>query len=182
MLYYIHGYLSDPNSTKGILFKEKLNAKAIKYRDCEPEDLIISECVKRIEKEIEKDEHTILIGSSLGGLLAAKTALKNPNVKHIILLNPAIIPPSVDISKIQDMPLRILSDMQDIRLFKEKISSDINILAGKWDDVVPSDWVLKFAKVQGVDVRFLDDDHSFTYNLNQLPDIIATILNKNIKK
>ena len=28
-LFYIHGYLSDPNSTKGTLFKEKLNAKAI---------------------------------------------------------------------------------------------------------------------------------------------------------
>ena len=182
MLYYIHGYMSDPNSTKGTLFKEKLNAKAIKYRDCEPEDLVISDCLKRIKKEIENDKNAVLIGSSLGGFLAAKTALENPKVKQIILLNPAIIPPSVDITKIQGMPQRILSDMQDVRLFEEKINSNISILAGTMDDVIPSDWVLKFARAQGVIVRFLDDDHSFTYNMNQLPDIIANILDKNIKK
>ena len=178
MLYYIHGYMSDPNSTKGTLFKEKLNARAIKYRDCEPEDLVISDCLKRIKSEIKDDKNVILIGSSLGGLLAAKTALENPNVKQIILLNPAIIPPSVDITKIQGMPQRILSDMQDVRLFEEKIDSDIFILAGKWDDVVPSDWVLEFARAQGVTVSFLDDDHSFMYNMNKLPDIIGDILNK----
>jgi len=116
MLYYIHGYLSDPYSTKGKLFKEKLNAKPIKYRDCRPEDLIISDCVKRIENEIKEDQNAVLIGSSLGGFLAAKTALNNRNVKHIILFNPAIIPSYVDISKIQGMPQMILRDIQDITL------------------------------------------------------------------
>ena len=174
--------MSEPNSTKGTLFKEKLNAKAIKYRDCEPEDLVVSDCVKRIEEEIKNDDFAILIGSSLGGLLAAKTALDNSNVKHIILLNPAIIPLSVDIDKIQDMPLSILADMQDARLFNEKINSDITILAGTLDDLVPSDWILEFAKSQGIDVKFYEDDHSFSYNLNQLPDIITNIFDKNIKK
>ena len=170
--------MSDPNSTKGILFKEKLNAKAIKYRDCEPEDLVISDCLKRIQSEIEDDRNVVLIGSSLGGLLAAKIALENSNVVQLILLNPAVIPPSVDISKIQGMPQRILSEMQDLRLFEEKIDSDIFILAGTRDDVVPSNWVLEFATAQRVTVRFLDDDHSFTYNMNKLPNIISDILNK----
>jgi len=178
MLYYIHGYLSDPNSVKGTLFKEKLNATAIKYRDCEPEDLVISDCLKRIKSEIKDDKDVVLIGSSLGGLLAAKTALENPNVKQIILLNPAIIPPSVDITKIQGIPQRILSEMQDLRLFEEKLDSDIFILAAKWDDLIPSDWAREFARAQGVNVRFLDDDHMFTYNMNKLPDIISDILNK----
>jgi predicted esterase YcpF (UPF0227 family) len=182
LLYYIHGYLSEPKSIKGTLFKEKLNAKAIRYRDCEPGDLVVSDCVKRIEEEIKNDKNAVLIGSSLGGLLAAKTALDNPNVKHIILLNPAIIPLSVDISKIQGMPQTILLDMQDTRLFNEKIKSYITILAGTMDDLVPSDWVLEFAKSQGVNVNFYEDDHSFSYNLNQLPDIITSILDKNIKK
>ncbi|MCK4365954.1 MAG: hypothetical protein KAW45_07875 [Thermoplasmatales archaeon] len=182
MLYYIHGYMSDPNSTKGTLFKEKLNAKAIKYRDCEPEDLVIADCLQNIKKEIENDEDAALIGSSLGGLLAAKTALESSNVKQIILLNPAIIPPSFDITKIQDMPQSILSDMQDVRLFEEKIGSYIDILVGTMDEVVPTDWVLEFAKSQDVTVRFFEDDHSFTHNIDQLPDIITTILDKNIKK
>jgi predicted esterase YcpF (UPF0227 family) len=182
MIYYIHGYLSEPYSTKGKLFKEKLNAKPIKYRDCKPEDLIISDCVKQIENEIKIDQKAILIGSSLGGFLAAKTALINQNVKHIILLNPAIIPPSVDIKKIQGMPLRILKDIQDSKLFNEKIDSNIDILAGTLDDVVPNDWVTEFANAQNVEVKFLIDDHSFSNNINKLPEIITDILDKSIKK
>jgi len=182
MLYYIHGYLSDPNSTKGTLFKKKLNAKAIKYRDCPPEELVISDCLKQIRKEIENDKDAVLIGSSLGGFLAAKTALENSNVKKLILLNPAIIPGYVDITKIEGITQSILTDMQDIKLFEEKIKAYILILAGTMDDVVPSKWVLEFAKTQDVNVRFLEDDHSFSLNLELLPDIIASFLDKNIKK
>jgi predicted esterase YcpF (UPF0227 family) len=176
MLYYIHGYMSEPNSTKGTLFKERLNAKAIKYRDCEPENLKISDCLVRINQEIENDENAILIGSSLGGLLAAKTALDNTNVKQIILLNPAIIPRYVDISKIQGMPQEILADMQDYKLFENKINAKINILAGSMDNVFPNKWVEEFAKVQDVKIRYLDDDHSFSLNLQVLPQIISEIL------
>jgi len=176
MLYYIHGYMSEPKSTKGTLFKEKLNVKAIKYRDCEPEDLKISYCVLRIKQVIENDENAILIGSSLGGLLAAKTALDNSNVKQIILLNPAIIPLYVDLSKIQGMPQEILADMQDKNLFEKKISAKINILAGTMDDVIPNKWVKEFAKAQNVRIRYLNDDHSFNLNLQKLPQIISEIL------
>lgn len=168
--------MSDPQSTKGTIFKEKLNAKAIKYRDCEPEDLVISDCLLRIKKEIENDKNAILIGSSLGGLLAAKTALENTNVKQLILLNPAIIPPYVDISKIQGMPQKILADMQDIHLFNVKISSEIFILLGTEDDVVPNKWGLEFAKAQKATVKLLSDDHQFSKNLEKLPDIISSII------
>ena len=173
--------MSGPNSTKGTIFKEKLNAKPIKYRNCEPEDLVISDCLSRIKKDIEDDKDAVLIGSSLGGFLAAKTALENKNVKQIILLNPAIIPPSFDISKIDDMPQRILSDIQDESLFENKISSDIYILIGLKDDVVPIKWPLDFAMSQNSTIKFLDDDHRFTKNLQKLPQIIDKISYKNIK-
>ncbi len=177
-LFYIHGYLSDPNSTKGTLFKEKLKAKAIKYRDCEPEELIISDCLKKIKETISMTDNPILIGSSFGGLLAAKTALENSFVKQIILLNPAIIPLSFDITKIKDIPIRILSEMKDSLLFNQKISSNIVILLGTKDEVIPNNWGLKFAKAQEATVKFLDDDHKFSYNMNQLPKIIGKFLNK----
>ena len=176
MLYYIHGYMSAPDSTKGTLFKQKLSAKPIKYRDCEPEDLVISECLSEIKKEIKNDEDAVLIGSSLGGFLAAKTALENENVKQIILLNPAIIPLSVDITKIDGMPQSILSDIQDESLFKNKISSDIYILIGLQDDVVPIKWPLEFAMSQNSTIKFFEDDHSFSKNLEKLPQIIKKIL------
>lgn len=175
-LYYIHGYLSSPDSTKGQLFKEKLDATPIKYRDCEPEELVISDCVKRISNEIKDDSDVVLIGSSLGGLLAAKTAFDHSNVKKLILLNPATIPPTVDINTIKDMPIRILREMKDPRLFKEKINAEITILVGLEDDVIPRSWILDFATAQKATLRFLHDDHSFTKNIGNLPDIIAEII------
>ena len=176
MLYYIHGYQSSPDSNKGTLFKERLNAKAIKYRDCEPEDLIITDCLKCITSEIETDDDVVLIGSSLGGLLAAKTALEHSNVKKLMLLNPAIIPPSVDINTIQGLPLRILVEMKDNRLFENKLDAEINILVGTKDDVIPVDWSVEFAIAQEASIHFLHDDHSFSYNLKRLPEIISKII------
>jgi predicted esterase YcpF (UPF0227 family) len=181
MLYYIHGYMSNPESVKGLLFKEKLKAVPIKYRYCEPEDIVISDCLKEIKKVIEKDKEVILIGSSLGGFLAAKTALENKNVKQIILLNPAIIPPYVDISKIQDMPKQILLDMQDKNLFEKKIKTIIYIIVGTKDELIPVNWPIEFALFQNATIKFLSDDHSFTKNIRQLPEMIAKILYKNIK-
>ena len=92
MIYYIHGYQSSPSSEKGKLFKEKLGAIPIKYRDCKPEDLVIKECIGRIKSIISKDKKVILIGSSLGGYLAAKVAF-DIKIDKLILLNPAIVPP-----------------------------------------------------------------------------------------
>ena len=175
MFYYVHGYLSNPNSTKGTLFKKTLNAKPIKYRDCEPEKLTISDCLKRISEEIQNDENAILIGSSLGGFLAAKTALTH-KIKKLILLNPAIIPPGYDISKIEDMPQEILRDMQDEDLFSQKIKSEIHIFIGTNDCVVPNRWPIEFAKAQEASVRFLKDDHSFTSYINHLPTFIKNII------
>ncbi len=178
MLYYIHGYESSPDGAKGIIFKEKLNAKAIKYRDCKPEDIVISNCLRRIAEEIKHDRDTVLIGSSLGGFLAAKTALENSNVKQIILLNPAVIPPSIDISTIKDMPMSILVDMKDNRLFNEKLDVEIFIFAGTEDEIVPPNWVLEFARAQEATVRFLHDDHRFTCNIDRFPDLITELLYK----
>lgn len=178
MQYYIHGYLSEPNSTKGMLLKEKLGVKPIKYRNCPPEELVITDCVQQIINEIKNDLEVVLIGSSLGGLLAAKTANSSKNVKTIILLNPAIIPPNINISKIQGVPQSILTDMQDEHLFNEKIMSDIYILIGMYDDVVPNNWSEEFAKAQNATIKFFKDDHSFTQNIDNLPSIISNILNK----
>jgi hypothetical protein len=74
------------------------------------------------------------------------------------------------------MPLEILTDMQDINLFEKKIRAKINILAGTMDDVVPNRWVEEFAKSQNVKIKFLNDDHSFSINLQKLPQIIKDII------
>lgn len=178
MLYYIHGYLSSPEGTKGALLKEKLNVKPIKYRDCKPEDLVIADCLNHIYDEIKNDGEVVLIGSSLGGFLAAKTAFKQTNVRKLILLNPAIIPPQVDIDTIQGMPRRILADMKDNLLFERKLDAEIYMLLGTEDEIVPHFWSIEFAKAQEANVKFYHDDHRFANNINNLPDIIASIMDQ----
>ena len=179
MLYYIHGYQSEPNSTKGKLLKEKLNTIPIRYRDCKPEELKISDAIKKIKQQIQNDNNIILIGSSLGGLLAAKTALQLPNnIRQLILLNPAIIPPTQYITKIQNLPEHILKEMQDPQLFKQKIKPKIYIILGTMDDIVPNWWSVEFAKTQEATIQFLHDDHSLTQHINKLPNIIKKCLDE----
>ena len=175
MLYYIHGYQSTPNSAKGRLFQKSLNAQSINYHQGKPEDLEISICVQNILTAIQRDNEPTLIGSSLGGFLAAKVALERPSVKTLILLNPAVIPPKTDTSKI-NIPKRILSEMRDDQLFERKIHARTTILMATKDEVLPSNWIIEFAMAQQATIRFLNDDHSFTSNLTRLPEILREIL------
>jgi len=177
-LFYIHGYQSSPQGNKGLLFKEKLNIEAIKYRDCEPEELNISNCLKRILDVIKNEISVVLIGSSLGGFLAASTTINHANVKKLILLNPTIIPPSAKLNNFVGVPRRILEDMKDDRLFKNKINTEIIILRSTEDELIPDSWIFKFAKVQEAMIIFLHDDHKFSRNLSKLPKILGKLLKK----
>ena len=117
-----------------------------------------------------------MIGSSLGGYLAAETALTSKNITQLILLNPAILPPDIDITTIQGMPQSILADMIDPRLHSQKIPATITILRGTLDNVVPGEWVINFAEAQEATITFFHDDHRFSYNLLRLPEIIKGII------
>jgi predicted esterase YcpF (UPF0227 family) len=176
MLYFLHGYQSSPTGEKAVLLKKTLQAIPITYRTGAPEELVISQALHRISDAMKNDDHVILIGSSLGGFLAASTALTHPTVRHIILLNPAIIPPDVDLRSIEGIPLAILKNMKDSRLFEQKIPATITILRGTQDTVVPDRWIVSFAQAQNVSIHLFDDDHRFSKNLQRLPDIIGDLL------
>jgi predicted esterase YcpF (UPF0227 family) len=176
MLYYIHGYQSSPDGEKAALLKATLHAIPIAYRESAPEELVISECLSRISDVIANDQQVILIGSSLGGFLAASTALTHSTVKQLILLNPAIIPPEIDLDTIEGMPLRILQEMRDPRLFQQKIKATITILRGTLDDIVPDEWILTFAQAQNATIGLYNDDHRFSKNMSRLPEIISELI------
>jgi predicted esterase YcpF (UPF0227 family) len=184
-IFYIHGYQSSPQAQKAVVFNRKLNATAIQYRKGataiqyrkgEPQHLVISECLTNIHQSIQHEKNVTLIGSSLGGFLAAKTALHHSNIKKIFLLNPAIIPPSTNLDDQTDVPKRILKDMCDTNLFEKRIPAKIIIIRGTQDTVVPDKWIIEFAKAQQAPVIFLDDDHRLSINLNHLPHIIQKYL------
>ncbi len=171
-IFYIHGYQSSPDGAKGALFSQTLQAIALKYRDGPPEDLIITDCLDRIKKGINSFNEVVLIGSSLGGLLASVTALNMSTVAQVFLLNPAIMPPETDIDTINSMPKRILREMYFPKLFSKKISSEIIIFRGTNDEVVSDEWVLPFAQYQEATVHFLADDHRFSKRVDDIVKII----------
>ena len=176
MRYYIHGYESSPTSAKAVLFQETLHAQPITYRKGNPEDLVIADCLKRISQVIINDPQVAFIGSSLGGFLATSLALDHTNITHLVLLNPAILPPDIDVTTIKGIPRRILEDMINPRFFQHKILAKIIIIRGTQDEVVPDSWILGFAKAQAATLHLLNDDHRFSKNLQKLPEIIAEFL------
>ena len=176
-LYYIHGYLSSIDGSKALILKKELDAIPVKYRSVPAEELVIRDCIDEIIRTIGENCNVILIGSSLGGCLVSKLVLEIPDkIKQVFLLNPALIPPDVDITSISDMPQRILKDMKDDRLFSQKLDCQVTVFSATNDTVVPPDWVIRFAQFQEATVHFFHDDHRFTRYLDKLPQIIKSYL------
>lgn len=90
---YLHGFASSPLSRKATFFSERL--RALGYLVDIPdlaqgdfEHLTISSQLRVVE-EVIRGEPVTLIGSSLGGYLAALYAARHPEVERVILLAPA---------------------------------------------------------------------------------------------
>lgn len=89
---YLHGFASSPRSRKAALFQENLRPHGI---TCEALDLTpdfehssISSELAVIEEALQ-GEPAILIGSSMGGYLAALYASRHVEVQRVVLLAPA---------------------------------------------------------------------------------------------
>jgi pimeloyl-ACP methyl ester carboxylesterase len=176
MLYYIHGYQSSPTGDKAQLFSHTLKAYPIPYRTCKPEDIDITDCLKNIAKAIQNDPAVTLIGSSLGGFLAAATALTHPSVTTLLLLNPAIIPPNTPYPSDATIPHKMFTAMIEPRLFTKKLSAQSIIFRGTNDTVVPDSYILPFAKIQQATITFLNDNHRLSHNLTNLPHLITRFI------
>ena len=90
---YLHGFASSPGSRKARFFAEKLRGLgfAVEVPDLAAgrfDRLTISGQLKLLEN-LSCREPVILVGSSLGGYLAALYAARHPEVDRLILLAPA---------------------------------------------------------------------------------------------
>lgn len=89
MILYFHGLRSSPTGTKAQFFKDQIPGLVVPDfgYDLSVKDLPTR--VKMAEEFLEDD--TIILGSSLGGFLAATVATRNPNkVRGLFLINPAL--------------------------------------------------------------------------------------------
>ncbi len=89
---YLHGFASGPQSTKGVAFENHFAARGIaiermNLRVPSFEHLRLSAMIDTVQAALA--ENSIVIGSSLGGLTAARVAERDPRVRAVILLAPA---------------------------------------------------------------------------------------------
>ena len=89
---YLHGFASGPRSTKGVAFARHFAERgvAIECLDLRVpsfEHLRLSAIIEHVRARL--GERTVLIGSSLGGLTAARVAERDARVVGVMLLAPA---------------------------------------------------------------------------------------------
>jgi pimeloyl-ACP methyl ester carboxylesterase len=89
---YLHGFASGPRSAKGLAFEAHYAARGIAIERLDLrvpslEHLRLSAMIDTVLAHIHGD--TILLGSSLGGLTAARVAEREPRVVACVLLAPA---------------------------------------------------------------------------------------------
>jgi uncharacterized protein len=92
---YLHGFASGPNSKKGVAFADHFAARGIavdrlNLRVPSFEHLRLSQMIDVAGSAIgEPSERAVVIGSSLGGLTAARLAERDPRVSALVLFAPA---------------------------------------------------------------------------------------------
>jgi uncharacterized protein len=92
-LLYLHGFASSPGSRKGVAFEEYFGARGhqlerLDLRLPDRDRLRLSAMIAHVE---EKDPAgAVIVGSSLGGLVAARVAERNAAVRGLVLLAPAV--------------------------------------------------------------------------------------------
>jgi uncharacterized protein len=93
---YLHGFASSPLSTKSQFFKNKFAGVPFDIPELDAGDfqsMTVSGQLGIVDRAVHGDS-VILMGSSLGGYLAALYAARHPNVDRLVLLAPAFQFPS----------------------------------------------------------------------------------------
>lgn len=136
---FIHGQESSSKGTKGLFFHEHF-----------PEMIIpdftgdVEERMSKLNEILSGKTGIIMIGSSLGGLMAGLYAFQNtPRIKKLILLAPALNLPEFEPYLCQSLSLPVY------------------VFHGKNDDLIPAERIQEIAKAVFSNLRFtlLDDDH-----------------------
>jgi pimeloyl-ACP methyl ester carboxylesterase len=139
---FIHGQESSSQGTKGHFFTQLFPemtipdfAGDIPTRMAELNDILVGK------------SNIIMIGSSLGGLMAALYAFQNQDtIKKLILLAPALNLPEFD------------------PYLSKKLALPVSVFHGKNDEVIPSQLIQTIATRVFTNLSFtlLDDDHRLT--------------------
>jgi len=188
---YLHGFASSPHSRKAQFFREKLALQGIRLdipdlAEGDFEHLTIRRQIKFIER-LAGNEAITLIGSSLGGYLAALYAARHREVERLVLLAPAFGFHSLWVAALGndrlaqwqregtlnvfhygeggEMPLSydFLEEAEGLESFP-RVSQPVLIFHGDRDPVVPVEQSIEFLKANPHArlVRFGESGHELT--------------------
>jgi pimeloyl-ACP methyl ester carboxylesterase len=184
---YLHGFASGPGSKKAQYFKDRFAEVdlPVLIPDLAAgnfEKLTISGQLRVIKDAAGQDPVT-LIGSSLGGYLAALFAARHPQTQRVVLLAPGFgfarrWPERLGAQTMQEwertgvLPVfhygdkaeRLLSYdlIEDGRQYEDypEMRQPCLIFHGEHDDVVPAQWSREFAEGKdNVELHVVDSDH-----------------------
>ena len=193
---YLHGFASSPGSAKAQFFRTKFAAQglALEIPRLDQGDftkLTITGQLQVIEQAVA-DGPAILIGSSLGGYLAALFASRHPSVEKLVLLAPAFQFPrrlrdrySEDLAlwkhrgsipvfhygyrEERQLGYQIVEDAQDHQEEPE-FQQPTLILHGIHDEVAPAGISQTYAaRHANVMLRLFDSGHELTDVLDEPP-------------
>jgi pimeloyl-ACP methyl ester carboxylesterase len=195
-LIYLHGFASGPQSSKAQFFRRRFEelGVAMQIPDLSGgnfEELTISGQLRVIQR-IAVGDDVRLIGSSMGGYLAALYAARHPEVTKLILMAPAFgfarrWPLMLGEEKVAEwrrtgwLPIYHYGDKRERRVGYElledakrhedypEISQPALIFHGRQDDVVPVEYSEEFAvRHPQVTLRIMESGHELINVLEEM--------------
>jgi hypothetical protein len=193
-LLYLHGFASGPGSKKGVAFTKHFGGRAVIERmDLRVPSfphLRLSAMIETVRAAMTG--RTILIGSSLGGLTAARVAERDDRVEALVLLAPAFRLAQrwhdqlgataiaawqrtgwrEVLDRTTNAPAQLdygfLDDIERVDVGFPDVRVPTLIVHGTRDDAVPIDHSRQFAHGRShVRLVELDDDHELVASLSQ---------------
>jgi len=195
---YLHGFASGPQSSKAQFFRARFEQRGVPFEiplldQGNFEELTVSGQLGVIDRAVH-GEQVVMMGSSLGGYLAALYASRHPNVEKMVLLAPAFqfpsrwrkryapdmeewkrrgVKPFYHYAFQAERPLsyRFVVDAVQYEDEPDAVQPAL-ILHGTRDDVVPAQVSLDFAgRHPDATVRLLASGHELT-------DVLETLWNE----
>lgn len=201
---YLHGFGSGPNSKKARYFSDRAARLGLRWRTPELaeggfEHLTLTRQLAVVAREAA-GARVSLIGSSLGGYLAALFAARNPAVDKVVLLAPAfgftrrwaerLGPERMEqwrrtgwisvyhYGEERNLPLgyELIEDGLRYEDFPE-VRQPVLLIHGLRDDVVPPVWSRQYASARpNVELELVDSGHELTDVLDWMWERIRRFL------
>jgi uncharacterized protein len=198
VILYLHGFASGPGSAKGRAFEERFGRIGVRVHRADltpgPDGFERSTPLTMLaeaEKALAATGARAVMGSSLGGYLAAVMASRNPTIQRLVLLAPAFrlcerwrarLTPGelaawkedglwVDHRATGDrrrLEYRFMEDAGSLPSFPE-VRVPTLCVAGRRDDIVPLEDVAAFVeRTPGARLVALDDGHELAASVPRI--------------